>query len=223
MIRLSKKLFGRLFILGLIVGVLIFCGTILSNYVIEQNAGGKIFDDVTQITKSKVGVVLGASAKTRRGTKNMFFERRIQAAANLYKSGKVEYLLVSGDNSRKSYDEPSDMKLALMALGVPAENIYMDYAGFRTWDSMIRCKEVFGQTDFIIVSQNFHNERAIYIAEHFGCNVQALNAKNVASAKSGVREYLARVKVFADIVFRKKPHFLGEKVEIGKPQTDINV
>lgn len=217
-----KKKLLILFIGGFFAATAAVGSIILSDYLIEKNAEGKVHSSIEDVQKSKVAIVLGTSAKTRRGYNNMFFVHRIKAAAELYHSGKVEYLLVSGDNSRKGYDEPSDMKKALMALGVPAEKIYMDYAGFRTWDSMVRCKKVFGQTDFIIVSQEFHNKRALYIAEHFGCTVQAYNAADAASQLSTKREYLARVKLFADILLRKSPKFLGKPIEIGKPQTDIN-
>jgi SanA protein len=127
---------------------------ILSNYLIERNAEGKIHSDIQDLKKSTVAIVLGTSAKTSRGTNNLFFVHRINAAAELYHSGKVDYLLLSGDNGRHSYDEPSDMKKALIKLGVPASKIYLDYAGFRTWDSMVRCKKVFGQKNFIINGQS---------------------------------------------------------------------
>jgi SanA protein len=194
----------------------------ISNHIIESNAEGKSFNELANLERCEVGLVLGASAKNASGTKNQFFVKRIKAAAKLYHSGKVKYLVVSGDNGRKSYDEPSDMKKALMELGVPSSKIYMDYAGFRTWDSIVRCKKVFGQKKFTVVSQKFHNERAIYIAEHFGCEVQGYNASDVNSQISSKREYLARVKLFADIITKKSPKYLGANIEIGKPQKDIN-
>ena len=217
-----KKTFKWMALLSMAGMVTVFVSIWLCNSMIQKNAHGKMFNNPDELQSAKVALVLGASAKTRRGWPNQFFVKRIKAAAELYHSGKVKYLIVSGDNSRKEYDEPTDMKQALMKLGVPASRIYMDYAGFRTWDSVIRCMKIFGQKDFIVVSQPFHNERAIYIAEHFGCKVQAYNAGNVNSMKNGPREKLARVKLFADMLVGKKPKFLGKSIVIGQPQTDIN-
>jgi SanA protein len=218
---MKKKAYYTLAIMLLIAcGIL---GSIVgSNRIIESSARGNNFSDISKLDNCELGLVLGASAKTRNGGDNPFFVNRIKAAAELYHAGKIKYLLVSGDNGHKSYDEPTDMKMALMKLGVPASKIYMDYAGFRTWDSIIRCKLIFGQKKFIIISQKFHNKRALYIAKHYNCDAQAYNASDVRSRVSTKREYLARVKLMVDILIKKSPHFLGKKIEIGKPQLDIN-
>ena len=124
---------------------------------------------------------------------------------------------MSGDNRKKDYNEPEEMKQALVAKGIPVEIIFPDYAGFRTFDSVVRAKEVFGQTEFIVVSQRFHNERAIFIAGKKGIDAVGYNASDV-SAYYGfltkIREYGARCKVFLDMMFRKKPHFLGDPIDI---------
>ena len=107
------------------------------------------------------------------------------------------------------------MKKELISAGVPDSVIFLDYAGFRTYDSMIRAKEVFGQTKFIVVSQQFHNERAIFIARQYGIEAYGYNAEDVSAYsgfKTKVRELFARVKVFIDVYTNKKPKFLGEKV-----------
>ena len=132
----------------------------------------------------------------------------------LYQAGKISYIVVSGDNSRKTYDEPTQMKADLVLGGVPEEVIFLDYAGFRTWDSVVRIKEIFSQDDFTIISQRFHNERAVYLARRYGLNAVAFNAKDVGKFKTNFREKLARVKVFVDLLTNKKPRFLGEKIEI---------
>jgi SanA protein len=135
----------------------------------------------------------------------------------LYEAGKIEYLVISGDNSREEYNEPQDMKDKLVKRGFPEEKIYLDYAGFRTYDSMIRMKEIFGQTSFTIISQEFHVERAVFIARHFDIDAIGYNAKDVESYggfRTKLREKFARVKVFIDFLFRKKPKFLGDPVEI---------
>src|SRR3954471_14168799 len=116
----------------------------------------------------KVGLVLGCSQRMQDGRTNLFFQSRIDAAAALFRAGKVQYLLLSGDNSRQGYDEPSDMRRALEAAGVPRSRIVLDYAGFRTLDSVVRAREVFGVLRLIIVSQHFHNVRAVYLARAHG-------------------------------------------------------
>ncbi len=125
--------------------------------------------------------------------------------------------MVSGDNGNKDYDEPTDFKEELIKRGIPKDKIFLDYAGFRTLDSVIRSKEIFGQKSITIISQEFHNERAIYLAHKSGIKAIGFNANDV-SGKYGIRvqirEYLARTKVFIDILFDVKPKFLGEKIEI---------
>lgn len=205
-----------------IVSILAVCliSLFLSNYWINSNTKTQLYTDVNEIPFRKVGLVLGASKKTIRGTNNFYFSYRIQAAYELFKAHKVQYLLVSGDNHVKGYDEPSDMREALMALGVPDSCIVLDYAGFRTLDSVVRCNEVFGEDSITIISQEFHNQRALFIAnknniQAIGFNAQEVN-KNY-SFKTRLREYFARVKCVLDIyVLYTSPKFLGEKINIGK-------
>jgi SanA protein len=200
--------------------VLVLCAVSLvaARMVIEHAAEGKTYSDVSLIPHRHVGLVPGCPKKIPGGWSNPFFENRMAAAAQLYFSGKVDYLVVSGDNHVLSYDEPVDMKNALVERGVPANRIYLDYAGFRTLDSVVRVKEIFGQENITIVSQNFQNERAIFLARHHGLDAIGFNAADVApqyATKTLVREEFARVKAILDVyVFHKQPHFLGLKVII---------
>lgn len=190
---------------------------IISNYSIEKNAQNKTFSDVELVQKNKVGLVLGTSKMLTNGRVNLYFQYRIQATVKLFKKGKIDFVLVSGDNSNKNYDEPTDFKEELIKLGIPAEKIFLDYAGFRTLDSVVRAKEIFGQKNITVISQQFHNERAIYLAEKHGINAVGFNAKDVSARygfKVQLREYLARTKVFVDILFDVQPHFLGEQILI---------
>lgn len=117
----------------------------------------------------------------------------------------------------KHYNEPQDMKDALIAKGVDADHLYIDAAGFRTLDSMVRMKEIFGQTKFTVISQQFHNERAIYLAEVYQMKPIAFNAKDVGhirGLKVNIREKFARVKVFVDIILNIQPKFLGDSISI---------
>ncbi|HOY29822.1 MAG TPA: ElyC/SanA/YdcF family protein [Flavobacteriales bacterium] len=148
----------------------------------------------------------------------MYFTHRMKAAAELYHAGKVQHLLLSGDNGRKGYNEPADMRRALIQAGVDSTNITLDYAGFRTFDSMVRAREVFGQDRFTVISQRFHNERAIYIAQQAGLQAIGFNAKDVTGRsgwRTALREKAARVKVFVDMALGIDPKFLGDPVELG--------
>ncbi|MNE57084.1 vancomycin high temperature exclusion protein [compost metagenome] len=151
------------------------------------------------------------------GYRNDYFYNRIDAAVALYKSKKISHIIVSGDNSAINYNEPKDMKDELLKKGIPDSAIVLDHAGFRTFDSVIRANEVFGQNTFIVISQKFHNERAIYIARKNNIDAYGFNAQDVDAYKgfkTKNREYLARVKVFLDLWLGTTPRFLGEKVEI---------
>lgn len=196
-----------------------FCLAIIffANWLVTNTAKSKIFDNKDEVPETKVGLLLGTSKLLSNGYENLYFKYRIEAAATLYKSGKISRIVVSGDNSNKDYDEASDMKYDLIAKGVDSNHIYLDYAGFRTFDSMKRLKEIFGQNKAIIISQKFHNERAIYIGEKLGMEVYGFNAKDVSKNygfRTNLREYLARVKMLLDFMIGVEPKFLGEKVEI---------
>ena len=175
-------------------------------------------DRVEQLPARKVGLVLGCSPKLGDGSPNWFFNNRMEAAAELFRFGKVEYLLVSGDNRFRTYDEPTEMKKALIALGVPGEKIVCDYAGLTTLDSMVRAKAVFGQATVIVVSQRFHNERAIYLARAFGGDAVGFNARDVplaAAPRTYFREILSRQRAWLDAnLIRRQPRHLGPAVAI---------
>ena len=209
------KIIKRTAIFTIIFGLFWFFG---ANWTIESNAEGKLFDQVSDCPNVKVALVLGTSRTNKRGNDNLYFSYRINAAVELYRAGKVKYILVSGDNSITTYDEPTDMKNALIAAGIPEKRIFLDYAGFRTLDSMERALKVFGQKEVIVVSQRFHNERAIYLGEHFGMTVYGYNAQDVVKMggfKTKGRERFARMKVFWDILFGVDSKFLGTPVKIG--------
>lgn len=179
------------------------------------------FDQLAAVPEKKVAVVLGTAKYQVKGGINPYYEYRLKAAADLVHAGKVEFLLVSGDNARREYDEPTTIKNDLVKAGVPAERIFLDYAGFRTFDSMVRCKNVFGESDIIVVSQQFHNERALYIARHHNMQAVGYNARDVSRLygfKTMVREKLARTKTMLDIhVLNTLPKFLGDEIKIEFP------
>lgn len=203
----------------LIFTILCIISIIVCDRTIKKHTASKVYTEVGIIPVNKVGLVLGTSPKLKNGNNNLYFDYRILAAVELYKAGKIKYILISGDNRREDYNEPEEMKKALMQKGIPEKSIYLDYAGFRTLDSVVRAKEVFGQNRLTIISQRFHNERAIYLAEKNGINAIGYNAKDVnaySGLKTNIRELFARVKMFIDLATDKQPHFLGEKIIIGK-------
>lgn len=190
---------------------------VFANYSIKKSSDSFLYDDVSKIPTTKVAMLLGTSKTLSSGFPNAYFTNRIKAAADLYKSGKIKYIIVSGDNSRKDYNEPEDMQLALMQQGVPQDKIYLDFAGFRTLDSVLRAKEIFGQQKLIIISQKFHNERAVFLARKNNIEAYGYNAENVnkyAGLKTNLREYFAKAKVYWDLLFGVEPKFGGDKVVI---------
>ena len=180
---------------------------------ISTAAENKIYYSAKEIPYCKVGLVLGCSP-------NAFLGSRIKAAAELFNNNKVDYLLVSGDNGRKDYDEPTVMKNALMNSGVPEDRIVCDYAGFRTLDSIIRAKEIFQLEKLIVISQKFHVERALYIADHKGIEATGYCADDVPGYMERMlaREHLSRAMAVFDILVNRQPKFLGEKIQIGNSQ-----
>jgi len=190
-----------------------------ASLLVQRAARGRTWSDLATIPARRVGLVLGCSRLLGGGQRNAFFDNRIEAAARLFRAKKVEFLVVSGDNHIRGYDEPKDMKDALVQTGVPPGRVYCDYAGFRTLDSIVRVREVFGQTAVIVVSQEFHNQRAIFIAQHRGVDAIGFNAPEVDSYDSfkiKCRELVARANMLLDLfILRREPRFLGEKVRLG--------
>ena len=217
-----KKLFKILLLLCLIgIAIVVWC-----SHIVEKSSRGKIFNNVSDIPCNDVGLLLGTNPIGRTGRPNIYYVHRIQAVIDLYKAGKIKVVLISGDNSHRSYNEPEYMKKDLVSKGIPADRIFLDYAGFRTFDSMIRAQKVFGQNSFTIISQEFHNQRALYICQHLGIDAVAFNAKNTISRYWRIRMYfrekLARTKAVLDILFGKKPHFLGDPIPITIPKDTIS-
>lgn len=208
----------RLIYIFLSLIVILAIGVIFCNRAVIKTAEDKMYDDIMTVPYNRVGLLLGTSPKGRSGNPNVFYIRRIEACVALYQAGKIERILVSGDNSRTTYDEPTCIKEDLIVAGVPDSVIYLDYAGFRTYDSMVRAKEVFGLTSFTTISQPFHNERALYIATRKGLDVVAFNAPDVQlrrwQIRMTIREWLARTKAVMDVYAGKQPHFLGEPITI---------
>ncbi|MBK7182854.1 MAG: YdcF family protein [Bacteroidetes bacterium] len=215
---LKKISFKKVFLWLSIILLLFSCAIVISNYWIINSTKSQLYSDVNLIPANDVALLLGASKKTSRGNDNLYFKYRIEAASKLYKAGKIKHIIVSGDNHIKEYDEATDMCDALIIEGVPDSCITLDYAGFRTFDSMVRCLKVFQQKNVTVISQEFHNQRAVFIGNYYEMNVVAFNAKDVPSQyslKTKVREYFAKFKAVIDLyLLHKEPKFLGEEITI---------
>lgn len=210
---MRKRIRKRLIAL-VILPILIFTGCY---YIIEISSSDRIYRDLETIPYNKVGLVLGTARHEVGGGLNPYYEHRIEAVLQLFEAGRVSFILVSGDNGSIYYNEPNTIKKDLVARGIPEERIYLDYAGFRTLDSMVRAKIVFGLDSVTVISQEFHNERALFIASRKDLYAIGYSAEDVPGSsglKVQVREYFARVKVFLDLVFNTQPRFYGNRIEI---------
>ena len=195
------------------------CFVLVSNLLVRYAYQAYIYNDIDSIPVMKTGVLLGTSKYLKTGGLNPYYFYRLKAACELYKKGKIEYIIVSGDNRKMNYNEPVQMRDDLIKLGIPGNKIVLDYAGFRTLDSIVRAKEIFGQQEFVIISQEFHNQRALFIAHQKNLDAIAFNARDVnprMAIKVQIREIFARVKLMLDLyILHKQPKFLGEKIVIG--------
>ena len=184
----------------------------------------RLIDDIGRLATHDVGVVLGTSPYTRSGNRNLLFRHRMLAAAELYAAGKVRHLLVSGANPDRTYNEPRKMYQALRRLGVPDAAITLDFAGFRTLDSILRANRIFGLDRFVVISQRFHAYRALFIARHQGLDAVAYirpEEDRRQPLRTEAREYLARVKAVADLfVLFTRPRFYGvpRPIHLDRPE-----
>lgn len=185
--------------------------------MVTRAAEGKLYSSVATVPFRKTGMVPGTSKFLPKGYLNPYYVYRLHAAIDLYRSGKISVILVSGDNGRKSYNEPEMMRSDLIHAGIDSSHIYLDYAGFRTFDSMVRLHDIFSQDSVTVISQQFQNERALYIASRLGISAIGFNAQDVNKSlgfRVQLREKFARVKVILDFLFGKKPKYLGPKIII---------
>jgi len=212
--------------LGLAVATVVGAGTL---YAIDRRVGagakGLVVTRVDNVPAGRVGLVLGTVPTLRDGRPNAFFTRRVEAAAELYAAGRVTGLLISGDHGRASYNEPQAFVDALVARGVPREHLTCDYAGFRTLDSVVRAREVFGQQRVVVISQRFHVERALYLAAAHGIDAVGFAARDVSGASGGrvrLRETAARAAAWLDVsVLGRGPRFLGPPVAVGRRSSPL--
>ncbi len=200
---------AALFVLGILASAL---AMIAADRRIESCAAGRVFTSVEGLPAREFGLLLGTTRLVKGKYRNDYFYKRIRAAVNLYRAGKIRKIIVSGDNSRTDYNETGDMKRELVAEGIPADDVLMDYAGFRTLDSVVRARNLYGASELTVISQEFHVERAVYLAAQNGIDAVGFAAEDsvVKSARRrlAVRESLARVRAVLDAeILHSKPHF----------------
>jgi len=209
---------GKFWRILIVVIIVLLVGSVAAvNYVVNTATEKQLYSDINAIPKNKVGLVLGTAKyqDKARHLINPYYQNRIDAAVALYMAGKIDFIIVSGDNSSAFYNEPALMKEDLIAKGVPEKRIYMDNAGFRTLDSILRCRDIFGEDHITIISQSFHNQRAVFIANHKNVTAVAFNAANGDSFWDEIsREKLARVKMVFDLILNKQAKFYGDRIEI---------
>ena len=195
----------------------VLCIFITCQLFVGGAGSGKIYTSINAVPEREVGLLLGTAKLKRSGRDNLYFMKRIDAAAELYRRGKVKQILISGDKHAPDYDEPRDMRKALMDHGVPGDAIMLDEFGFRTLDSVVRAKEVFKLTRFTIISQRDHDERALLIAKHFDLDAIAFAASPVPfhrAVGAHIHEWFARVKVVLDLyILHTRPRHSGGKID----------
>lgn len=204
-----------------IIGIFSICLLIIaiSYIVVSGNESGRTYENVNEIPHNKFGLLLATSPITRGGAHNFYFENRIKSAEELYKAGKIDYIIASGGDYRKEHkfgcDEPQAIKDSLVARGIPSERVILDYDGLRTLNSIVKAKEVYGLDCLTLISQKYHNERAIYLADKVGLKAIGYNAEPSPirrnRIKNTIREFFARPKMFIDLAFGNLPKFKAEK------------
>ena len=199
----------------LVAAVMVFLGALAllaANLRVERCAAGRVYSDVDAVPAREYGLLPGTSRLVHGKYLNTYFCNRIRAAVELYRAGKIRKIIVSGDNGRTDYNETSDMARELIAEGVAPEDVLSDYAGFRTLDSVVRARNLFGSSEITVISQRFHCERAIYLASGNGIDAIGFEANEVAPrsirVKLAVREAFARILAVVDAeILKTKPHF----------------
>ncbi|RYU66999.1 SanA protein [Aliivibrio finisterrensis] len=211
-------------IITLIIGVIV-SAVLLADLSISLSTSSQLYKNIETLPSQETALVLGTSKYIRR-TLNPYYQYRIDAAIELYKQNKVTHFLLSGDNAHRSYNEPWTMKRDLLKAGIPEENITLDYAGFRTLDSVQRATQIFDANSLTIVTQKFHCQRAVFIANHFSMDTVCLvvpSPTGWANTKIRIREILARTKALLDLyIFNVQPKFLGPKEPIKHDPTPID-
>lgn len=191
---------------------------IIINVWVVLQTKSQVYSDLQDVPNSDIALVLGTSKYLVEGGINPYFKNRIEAASELYKANKIKHIIVSGDHRTEYYNEPKTMMEELVLMGIPEEAITLDHAGLRTLDSIVRCKEVFGEDNIIVVTQKFHTYRALFISQYYSLKASGYVAGNIPLTNSLsilVREFFARPLAVLDL------YILNTKPELGRKQDQI--
>ena len=208
----KRRIIRRLLLVFACAAFLGILALFAADRYVEHFAAGRVYSDVEAVPAREYGMVPGTSRLVHGKYLNTYFFNRIHAALELYRAGKIRKIIVSGDNSRTDYNETGDMKRELVAQGIPPDDVLMDYAGFRTLDSVVRARNLYGASELTVISQMFHVERAVYLADRNGIDAIGFVAEDSvvksARVRLAVRESFARVRAVIDAEFlHSKPHF----------------
>jgi SanA protein len=221
----TRRFLQRWLVTGFLAFALI---VLLGNRWVINSTDAYIYKDWALMPDNDVGVVLGTSKYLQSGKPSPEFQGRIDAAAELYQNGKIRHIIVSGANPDQSYNEPRAMRRELVKLGIPDSAITMDFAGYRTLDSVVRAQAVFGLHQFTVITQRYHSYRAVFLGRKLGLKVVAYIARATADGGYGTRnpprEVFARVKAILDIfLLSTEPKYLGEpeKIKLAPDAADI--
>lgn len=217
-----RKIIKKIIILLFAFLALLACGIFILSGHVKSSTKDQTYHNINEVPQAYTVIVLGASVRSN-GDLSTMLEDRVSSALSLYRAGKVSRFLLSGDNGTKSYNEPKAMQLYLINQGVPEEDIFLDYAGFDTYDSMYRASSVFNVKEAIVVTQKFHLPRALFIANRLGLDYYGfIGDKHIYQRENANkrRELLANVKAYLELGISKEPTYLGAKIPIdGPPQS----
>lgn len=197
----------------LIAAIALLCLPIAARVYVHYSVQDRVYSDISKVPHCRVAMVLGAWVRPN-GSLCESLETRVNKAIALYKAGKCEKLLMSGDNRFKNYNEPERMRDYAIKKGVPAQDIALDYAGRRTYDSVYRARHIFGQRKMIVVTQSFHLDRAIFLCKHLGVDAYGLKASAVTDPRASIRECPACLNAIADVYLLHPHPVMGKKEKI---------
>ena len=211
----SKVMKKHLIRLAVSAAIALVAVIVVCNILVVSAASGKTYDTMESIPHNRYGLLLATSPITQNGTRNNMFHFRVDAAESLLKAGKIDYLIASGgnyaDTERNGCDEPAAIRDSLISRGIDPQRIITDYDGTRTQNSIIKAKEGYGLDSVTIISQEYHNGRALYLADKYGLEAVAFNAKPTprrsTRLKNNIREWFARVKLFIDLSTDNQPTY----------------
>ena len=198
---------------ALVVLACALCACAAARVWMHLNARHRVFVDASSVAKCRVALVLGAGVKPD-GTCSQLLRDRLDRSVELYKAGRVEKLLMSGDNRVSHYNEPERMRDYAISQGVPAEDVKCDYAGRRTYDSIYRARHVFGLRKVTLTSQGFHLPRALFLCDAIGVKACGLAADQHVNLKAELREYVASVGALFDVYIRHPKPVMGKRESI---------